>query len=208
MMHSARDTAGSPLDVSVYCYLDNDDPTREQYPSFNVTKHVGRRRLLSDCWNILAERALETSDQIFMLGNDDLVFETPDWDWKVEEVFRATRDRIAYVHGSDEGQHFDKFGSLGFLSRQWINAVGYFAPPYFPGDGVDHWINDVATAIGRRVYVPIVTRHLHPLFKSAPDDRTYQERREREANQPEKFYESLEAQREADIVKLRAVITK
>jgi hypothetical protein len=112
---------------------------------------VGPRITLSDMWNKCAEVA--TGD-ILMVCGDDVVFRTKGWDSMVKQAFASYPDRILFAHG-DDGHFGSQFGTHGFVHRKWIDAVGYFTPPYFSSDYGDVWLNEVANALGRRVYLPL-----------------------------------------------------
>src|SRR5574343_7955 len=46
-------------------------------------------------WNLLAEKAMKNPDnKLFMLGADDMVFETPGWDVKLIEHYNALENKI------------------------------------------------------------------------------------------------------------------
>lgn len=197
----------------VVAYIDGDDGSFKDYPSYNaydgklrIAYVVGPRIILTDCWNKCIPKA---SGEIFCQGNDDIVFKTPDWDVAVENAFAACPDKILLVHGSDEGQHFNKFAAHGFVHKRWIDTIGYFIPPYFSSDYGDNWLNDLANACGRRQFIPIKIEHLHFLFKKAPMDETYRERLARHAHDnPGGLYYSKEMtmKRWEDINKLKAII--
>ena len=157
---------------------DIDDPFwhgyNERGPLPNLAYVSGDRRLLSELWNELVPYAV---GDIFMHGGDDIVFRTPGWDRIVRDAFPA--DRIAFVHGDDLGGKGDRLGTHGFLSREAVEAVGYFMPPYFASDYNDLWWNEVYESIGRRIFVPIITEHMHPAFGKGEMDQTHLDRIER-----------------------------
>lgn len=211
LVKSLQDTARQMPEVVLY--IDHDDPTSAEY-----LKHLkqldgnpelikiieDRRRTLSECWNECAKVA---SGNILMHAGDDLVFKTDGWDAMVAQAFAEAEDKLLFVHG-DDGHWGDTFGTHGFLHRRWIEAVGYFVPPYFSSDYSDTWLNDVANALGRRVYLPFVTEHMHPLFGKAEWDTTHRERIERHKNDKvDDLYRELAPKREKDIEKLRIVIS-
>lgn len=192
----------------VVFYVDNDDAesaeeARLLQKDFPIKLIVGPRITLSNCWNECYKAA--TGD-IIMQAGDDLVFKTPGWDTQVINEFSSHPDKLIFLHG-DDGAWGDRFGTHGFLHRNWFNAVGYVLPPYFSSDFADKWLNDVANAIGRRVYLNFVTEHLHPLFGKAEWDKTHQERLARHcADNVEKLYEDLAPKRDEDVNKLRKAI--
>ena len=207
MTDSALSMASSPDDVEFAFYCDDDAPGSvpeiiADGPGVKVV--TGPRIVLSDMWNKCFEAC---TGQIAMQCDDEAVFRSPGWDAQVRDAFDAIPDRIAFVHGSD-GHQPPTFGALGFLSREWVQAAGRFTPPYFSCDYGDTWINDVANAIGRRVFVPgLVIEHLHPIAGKAQWDETHGERLARGSRDSvAALYASLAGEREADAAKLRAVM--
>lgn len=183
--------------------IDDDDPST--YPTrFNLTYVTGPRILMAQNWNELAERA--TGD-ILWHGGDDVVFRTIGWDDIVRTAFPP--DDIALVHGHDLSPNGDWLATHGFVHRKWYDALGYLTAPYFSSDYCDMWLVDVAQMIERRVYVPIVSEHLHPAHGKAEWDITHEERLARHtADDVDALYRSPEmvANRLADAEKLRKVM--
>lgn len=190
----------------VVLYVDEDDAE-----SLAVGKEIGAtickgpRQVLSKCWN---DAAKATSKPILMQCGDDIVFKTKGWDTLVEQVFENSDDKLILVHGHD-GHWGREFGTHCFVHRKWVNALGYMCPPYFACDYNDTWLNEVANALDRRVFVPIHTEHLHPAWGKRKPDQTDKERMERgEKDNVLELYKGLEHERLADVEKLRALITK
>lgn len=210
LFDSALATAKEPFEFVFY--TDDDDPNAipdeiARFPSVQVLS--GPRLVLSDYWNACARAA--NGDILGMLG-DDVEFQSRHWDVLLEAEFAKYQDRILFAFGWD-GFRNETHGSHGFVSRQWVDALGYFTTPDFSHDYADTWMNDVARAVGRWRYVEgLVTRHFHPDDPSlgVVVDATYVEGRERGArDNPSAMYESVEmrARRELDAEKLRAVMS-
>ena len=153
--------------------LDDDDPKADEYPTLPSVRYLrGQRGVLSTLWNDCYAEAGQADT--YMHCGDDITFSTPGWDRIVLDAF--PEDGIAFVHGDDASDHGSWFGTHGFLRREWIDALGYFVPPYFSSDYNDTWHNEIANMLGRRIFVPIVTEHFHPAFGKAEWDQTHQER--------------------------------
>lgn len=183
--------------------LDEDDPTRIEYDQpphqANVTSNRG---LLSQAWNDLVPYAL---GDILMHGGDDIVFRTEGWDRIVREAFPD--DRVAFVHGDDLGGKGDRLGTHGFISRRAVEMVGYFMPPYFASDYNDLWWNEVYESIGRRIFVPIVTEHMHFAFGKGEMDQTHLDRIERHKSEDvDSVWRDTADKRLEDAAKLLALI--
>lgn len=199
---SVQETADSEVEVVVYIDSDDESYNREEMRKAGIKVVHGRRRILSETWNQCYSAA--TGDILGHMG-DDIIFRTKGWDTKVRQAFAQYPDRIVFVYGDDGGPMSD-FGTHGFIHRNWVEAVGYFVPPYFSSDYNDTWLNDVAKLIGRHHRVDILTEHMHPAFNKAEWDKTHQERMERHRrDNVDDLYRSHEMQvrRQADAEKLR-----
>lgn len=186
-------------------YVDDDDHTNVFLEKWEK-KIVGPRITFSDTWTELLKIA--TGD-ILMLCADDIVFQTTGWDAMVEQAFAEVPDRILLVHGDDLGPSGKTFATLPFVSREWVEAVGYFTPRGFSCDWCDTWLHDVAKMIGRYKFLPFVVEHMHRIYGKAPNDETYKETQLRDSrdNNTAKYKARL-AEREADAEKLRKVISE
>lgn len=166
---SAYATASQPEKVEVIAYRDADDPSYDG-AEFRCTFVTGPRTMLSKCWN--ACYSVGDADIVMHCG-DDLVFRSEGWDDMVRNAFAAIEDRIAFVYGRD-GAHDEALGTHGFLSREWVEAVGYMVPPLFSHDYNDTWLHEVGRRIGRAVYLPdLFTEHMHYFWGKAERDQTY-----------------------------------
>lgn len=200
---SAFETATNKEDLEIVARIDDDD--LDTYGGLEIPGVFwvpGPRITLSECWND-AFRA--SRGEIFGHMGDDIIFRTPGWDQMVRDVFDQYQDKIVFVHGDDGGHPNGKnFGTHGFLHQRWVWATGYFVPPYFSSDWADTWNNDVANALDRRVFVDILTEHMHFVHGKGILDKTHQERLARGArDNVEVLYQSLAHLRRRDVAKLR-----
>jgi hypothetical protein len=171
MVRSARRTANHPEQLHVVARIDKDDPVRGGYMTERgFTVMQGERVLLSQAWNEIAD--YYTYD-ILMMCADDIRFRTTGWDDDVVRGFEHWPDRIGLMY-ADDGIHGQKGATHSFVSRQWIDAVGYYLPPTLLGDYVDNWLMSLAASIGRAGYLPrCYIEHRHPLVGKASMDDTY-----------------------------------
>ena len=211
LVNSAGDLSSRRIQFVFYMDSDDYDATIRQAEPFNFKNLcyefiVGPRILLSEMWNRCAEKA--TAD-IMMHCGDDIVFRTPEWDWQVIKKFREIPDHIGLVHGRD-GIHDGNLATHGFIHRSWVDAVGYFVPPYFASDYNDLWLTEVADAIGRRFYLPdLYTEHMHFAVGKAILDRTHAERLERHSNENcDRIWIETASKRMEDVKKLQLAIQK
>jgi hypothetical protein len=198
-VESAHTTARGPIEFC--CYIDEDDPTSaDKAQELGLKYIVGPRIVLTNCWNKCIPLA---SGDTFMQGNDDIIFRTPGWDCMVQAFFDSSTDKLWFVHGHGVEGHI-KFGTHGFIHRNWVDIVGYFTPPFFSSDYGDTWLNDVANALGRRQYLPFFVEHMHFLWEKAPLDRTSEERLQRhDRDNTPRLYQETADLRDEDVRKLR-----
>ena len=198
-------TANLPKAVEVVAYVDDDDDSYDfSLPRLRYVR--GPRIVLSEMWNKCYDKA---KGDIFGHMGDDIIFRSDNWDSLVKSVFDSYEDKIVFVHGDDMSDvHRNNFGTHGFIHKNWVNAVGYFVPPYFSSDYNDTWLNDVANALNRRIYIDAVkTEHMHYIFNKAEKDQTHEERLARHANdRVDEIYAAKKPEREADVEKLRKVM--
>lgn len=197
---SLKDTTEGEWELLVR--LDDDDPARLEYPGFTQLTYItAPRRLMSALWNDLVLYAL---GDVLMMCGDDVTFNSEGWDSEVRAAFPA--DTVALIHGNDLSPNSATIATHPFLSRLWVETVGYLTPPYFTSDYVDLWLTEVADVLNRRVYLPdVIVEHHHPSFDKADWDATYQERVERADGMEQIWAETADKRRE-DSVKLLALI--
>jgi glycosyltransferase involved in cell wall biosynthesis len=171
---SIFNTVSDPSRVEIVIAADDDDPeTVAEVPLLAGMKSVliVRPRMFAvPKW---AEAYKSASGKICMLCGDDIIFRTPDWDKKVEAAFDQWPDRIGLVCVA-EGIWNGRLATNIFLSREWINALGYFVADGLRHVFVDQWLDEIAQAVGRRVYLPdVMAEHLHPMKHPQYADATY-----------------------------------
>lgn len=209
MYNSAMETADKPELLEFVFYIDRDDHDTVAFCANtswkNALARTGDRIVLSKMWNECCDAS---SGDILMHAGDDIVFRTQGWDTMVRKAFEDTPDKILFVHGDDLHWN-ERFGTHGFLHRNWVRAVGYFVPPYFSCDYNDTWLNDVANALGRRKFLPFVTEHMHPILKKGEWDTTHTERIARgQQDNVGLMYSEKQRERDEDVRKLKDFIHK
>lgn len=207
LWESVIHTADKPDDIEIIVYLDKDDPQLDSYLELklkNVTFYTTKRTVLSEYWNKAYKKA---KGPIFMHCGDDIIFRTKGWDTTVKQAFKESNDKLIFVHGDDGGGNGPNFGTHGFIHKNWVDISGFFVPPYFASDYNDTWLNDVANMLGRRVYVDILTEHMHFAFGKSEIDITHQERLERHrTDNVDQLYASKIQERQDNADKIRMVI--
>jgi hypothetical protein len=208
MVDSGRETAAGV--VKYVFYIDEDDHESAAMAETlngegNDIRYVwGPRILLSSMWNECQKIARY---DVFQHSCDETVYRTAGWDTAVLEAFEQWPDRIGLVYGRD-GIHDQNLATHGFIHRNWVDAVGYFVPPYFSSDYNDLWLFLVAQSIGRLHFLPqVYAEHLHPAVGKGPLDLTHQERLARHGqDNVDALWNSLATERGQDAQKLITAI--
>lgn len=207
---SVYETATNKKDLEICFYIDLDDSIsqfqfdqmKRKYGS-QIKAKIGPRIIMSQMTN---EAASIAEGEYLQMAGDDVVFRTNGWDEIVLEAFKEFDDKILFVYGNDLYQP-TSFGTHGCVHKNWQEAVGYIAAPYFSADFADTWLNDISAAIGRKRFLPYITEHLHVSAGKAPMDQTYSDnfaRTHRDNNS--QLYFQLESKRREDIQKLQQYI--
>lgn len=200
----------SEVELCIYVDLD-DDETKSFVDTFDKSKFSIKyctspdKIKLSAMWNYAYDN-LATGD-IIMLCADDIRFRTIGWDTIVSHEFDKLSDKIILVHGNDlyEGR-----ATHSFVHRRWIEISGFWLPPYFSGDYPDTWLDEVATALNRKIYLStVITEHMHfTLGKSQLDDTTILKKELESKYNPYELYISKIEERKSHIKKLSDNIIK
>jgi hypothetical protein len=172
LVDTAKDTANNIDNVEFKFYLNDDDPALEKYYKLldSSLYTVGPHQSTCFSWNQLADNA---KGDILFLAGDDIQFLTPGWDSEFEKVFNQYDDKICMVvpwdcNGKGKGaEHKNKtipvvignesIGAPHFaVHRNWVKALGYFAPPFFWHWYVDSYTQKVSRKLGRCILLPYV----------------------------------------------------
>jgi len=159
-------------------YLNEDDTTLEKYKDLLDEKHytVGPNQSTCYSWNLMARKA---KHDIVMLMGDDVQIQTQGWDNIIVNEFNRYEDRILMVVPSDGRMK----GTLKYdmaepnlwpdkplpaahfaVHKNWVNTLGYLAPPFFWHWHVDSYTQKVARKLRRCLYLPTVTFKAKKMF--------------------------------------------
>ena len=158
-------------------YLNDDDPALEKYKDLLDEKHytVGPNQSTCYSWTLMARKA---KHDIVMLMGDDVQVQTTDWDEKIKKQIDEYKDKILMVVPSDGRTK----GTLNLtdkiklwpdkplpaahfaVHKNWVNALGYLAPPFFWHWHVDSYTQKVARKLGRCLYLPTVVFKAKKMF--------------------------------------------
>lgn len=98
-------------------------------------------------WNDLAITAMKDPDiKLFMLGADDMYFDTPGWDKALLDHYNSLENKI---HAYSLQDSRDPHGTPHpIVSREWIECMGYAFIPIFNHWQLDTWTIAIAKACG------------------------------------------------------------
>lgn len=135
MASSAYATARNPAGITILSASNGDDDyTQNLFPVDTPTVHM---------WNILAR---SVKDKILMLAADDIIFSTPGWDEEIINRYNKLEKKEHVFHLQDSR---DPLGTPHpIVTREYIDAMGYFVPPIFLHWYVDTWTVEIARANG------------------------------------------------------------
>jgi hypothetical protein len=141
MAESASKTAGGD-------FLIFPSVPRNEFPIYGITnKHIIKEQIIGmptvQQWNELAISALWYKEcKLFMLAADDMIFSTPLWDKALIDHYNALENKI-HVYALRDSR--DENGTPHIIvTREYIEAMGYFLPPLFLHWFVDAWTVEIA----------------------------------------------------------------
>jgi hypothetical protein len=122
-------------------------------------------------WNHGAQMVFEQRPDVklFMLGADDMVFSTPLWDKALLDHYNALENKI-HVYALRDSR--DENGTPHpIVTREYIEAIGWFLPPYFLHWYVDSWTVSMAKANNCFTHLKdYLLIHDKPSDKGQPDE--------------------------------------
>ena len=210
MVNSVRETATNTDNIEIVVRFDEDDEaSADEARKDGLVVIVGPRiRLMTQYWNECFDHC---TGSICQQANDDYVITSKGWDVALEKAYDELPDKIMLCHFTDVWGHGSNFGPHAFVSRLWIETLGYFIPPYFSSDFGDGWICELANMLGRRRYLPFNIEHHHFSQGKAEIDENTRERLERHReDDPDALYYSpeMQAERQRDAEKLARLMDK
>lgn len=161
LVTSALDMANNKSNVIIKYYLNDDDNQLKFYKNIlanlqstygkSVQYEIGPDQNTILSWNEMCEN---TEADYYMLAGDEVVFETQDWDLKLDLPKMEYPDGIfcmAMYCGRDN--RYEKQQCVTpVVTKEWRQALGYFWGPMFWHWNVDQWTGELAKAIDRFVY--------------------------------------------------------
>tara|TARA_E500000178_G_scaffold296720_1_gene303068 strand:- start:10 stop:693 length:684 start_codon:yes stop_codon:yes gene_type:complete len=150
----------------IFCLQKGDDKI-EQYISLFKSHNIASYFIVDSMptcylWN---QMALHSKGDLLTLIGDDVEILTKDWDEKILHASNKFDDKI-FVITVDDGRQDKKQGATmrcphPTVHRKWVEALGYFVPPFFMHRYLDKYTSDLAIEIERFIELPdIVFNHL------------------------------------------------
>jgi|10_taG_2_1085330.scaffolds.fasta_scaffold00397_27 hypothetical protein len=213
LIKSIHDTAESLDNIEFCFYIDDDDsnsisffenlPDDEEFK--NIKCIIDKQILLSETYNEMYKVA---EGDIIMYAADDIKFNTKNWDTIVENKFKEFEDGAALVFGFDGIQAPGHLATHGFVHRKLIDLLEYVLPPYFGADYADHWMTEIYSQVGRKIFVDLDIEHMHYSKGKTPIDETYlSSALTRSQSQQTYSLEEMIDKRKSDINKIRTYIS-
>lgn len=158
MAESALSTASNQANIKIYACSNGGDNYVSPAPKDSPTVYL---------WNKMADLAKSDfayNHRLFMLAADDVIFTTPGWDEALMEHYNALENKI-HVYALRDSRDADGVPHP-IVTREYVDAMGYFVPPIFLHWRVDTWTVDIARDNG-------VFSHLkdYLLIHDKPSDR-------------------------------------
>ena len=182
LIESVYNTAQDISNVQLMFYVDDDDTDTVSFfekeksnPKFTHlidTKIIvePRQERFGESNNVLY-RACD--GDILMLGADDIVLRTKNWDHTVIEEFAKYPDQLALIFGYDGIQPPGTLATHSFVSRRSCDILNYATPGDFGYNYADNWMTELYREIDRLIYLPVFIEHMHWGAGKAEYDETY-----------------------------------
>lgn len=120
-------------------------------------------------WNKLAEYAQKDGCTLFALSADDTVFSTPLWDKALVDHYNALDIKIHAYHLRDSRN--EEGTPHPIVTKEYIEAMGYFLPPLFLHWHVDTWTIAMAKHAGCFTHIKdYMLLHDKPSDRGDPDE--------------------------------------
>ena len=156
--NSVLETAKYPDNVELLFRIDNDDPKLNDYIKNIKNLTIGDPISISISWNEIANKC---TGNLLIMGNDDQLYETNNWDSILLDKVIKYKDEI-YCAWFNDNLHQVRHCAFPIISRKWYNTLGYFSPGIFNFFYNDTWIFDIAKRLDRLEYIyEVSVPHYH-----------------------------------------------
>lgn len=123
-------------------------------------------------WEILCSYAfayIKDKHKLFMLGSDDMYFQTEGWDRALIDHYNSLEDK-RHVYALQDSR--DANGTPHpIMTREYIDHMGYFVPPIFLHWYVDGWTVEIAKNANKFTHMKdYLLMHDKPSDRGAGDE--------------------------------------
>jgi hypothetical protein len=166
--------------------IDNNDPHKSEYydllslalsrkpDNVRLTMFESDQKSVGAIWNDLAKlrRWCDSADW-FIMGNDDLIYTTQNWDKILEEKINE-KNHPFFCYWFNDGINGVNHCAFPVISKHWVSLLGGFTAEHFRFFFHDTWVFDIAKRAGVAVYIPEVEiSHNHFSKDNTLYDETY-----------------------------------
>lgn len=145
MIESMSNTAITSM-PTVFLALNSDDAViyQEVYGIRVFIMIVPDNMPTAHKWNLLAQEAMKMGHKLFMLAADDMVFATKGWDKGLLDDYEKLENKI-HIYAFQDSR--DESGTPHIIAtKEYIEVMNYFVPPYFLHWQIDTWTVEIAKA--------------------------------------------------------------
>ena len=146
-------------DTVIAVALDDDDETMKGFvPSRGVHVSVAAREdSIGSKYNRAAALCLA---DLYLLWADDMAIPTPEWDKKLQYAADQFTDGYGVLYfGKVDGV----FQPGIAVTHKFMDAMGFFNPPWFYFWWADTWVDEVARLSDKILYVDVAVELLQPI---------------------------------------------
>jgi glycosyltransferase involved in cell wall biosynthesis len=180
MLASLFGEAAEPDAVEVVIYIDDDDDETQtlDLSEFNLKRIVGPRQSMG---TLIAACFAQSTGDIILLGNDDVVIRTRGWDTKIRQAVARFPDQVYLFYPNDLFKGA-KLATFPILSRLTCDTIADPFPGEYRGAFIDVHVMDIfkqvkGAGFDRVVFLEdVVFEHLHYRLGKSELDETYLER--------------------------------
>ena len=179
-LRSVVEMSTDPNRIEVVLYVDEDDTDSHaiQCDGLSINKIIGPRLSMGGLNTACLEQS--TGDIIVPL-NDDMVIRTPDWDRRIIEIHEKFSDGVylAYPNDLHTGE---MLSSTPILSRSTCEVLTHPFSNTYEGGFIDYHIMDIFKRLQmlgeeRMAFLgDVVIEHLHYQYGKSEVDATYEQR--------------------------------
>lgn len=174
LFQSVNQMSSNKIGIDFFIGLDRDDPNIQTYYDYIYNMHSQRKSnidviayidqlpTIGCIWNALSRmRPWEQTADFMIMGNDDQVFKTDQWDIKLIDNLTGL-DHPFYVSWVNDGINGKDHCAFPIVSKLWVSALGHFMPEIFNFFYHDTWVFDIGQKADVLNYIPdILVDHMH-----------------------------------------------